>query len=129
MKQCVPGQRVGGQAGAPGVSKAQAAGGVLVLLPPISEASTQGPVASASLRLWAEILSFKPWAPDGVGGGVLRRSCGGRLRGLHLRFWNQDEQSRCPRRARLLLESLHPLPAPGATVVWSTVTWPGYWGL
>lgn len=69
MKQCLPGQRVGGQAGAPGVSKAQAAGGVLVLLPPISEASTQGPVASASLRLWAEILSFKPWAPDGVGGG------------------------------------------------------------
>lgn len=71
MKQCIPGQRVGGQAGVPAVNKAQTAGGVLVLLPPISEASTQGPMASAALRLWAEILSFKSWAPDGLGGGIL----------------------------------------------------------
>lgn len=68
VKQCLPGQVWGDRLGrrVPARSKASREG-VLLLLP-FSEASTQGPVASAFLLLWAKILSSKFWARK-TGGG------------------------------------------------------------
>lgn len=64
VKQCVPGQGVGGQAELLGASKTQGSRRGSCFFPSLFlrsplQASTQGPVASGALLHWAKSLSLK----------------------------------------------------------------------
>lgn len=128
VKQCVPGQGVGGQAGRRVPARPKAVGGVSLLFLPFSEASAQDlwPQLLCSLLLWAKILSFKSWAlktGDGSGGlsGPRASAYQEVIRGSGIMI-NSHIALTEPGCCHMPGEPLHPLPAPGATVAWSPVT-------